>query len=370
MEYKPTRTDTGYRCTECGGSIVEITVRDADGYDRWYECEKCGCACPECRRPMVFQGRDTSSGIEYREYRCPGCDREGVVRQGIALWKAYQAMNEAASSPSPRPALPGSIDRPVAWLVFDDVDGRFAAPLRPPGIVVGRDPEECDVALRSFAISRRHAHITVEANGTMWVEDLKSKGGTQVNQRPIVKASVALGDRLVLGQAEFEIRAEAPPDAQQVDPQRPSARGANRSGTGTAHSSPVEVLLSEACTPILAVVMRPPSAIVRGIALDVHLVNPTEVFFEVRAGAASWLKTDDHVERAGGSDPLVVAPRSAVRLGGVLGWEIDSARAYRLELRPRGHQGWERRTVDLSDSVCHGLIPIVGALGSIPRTIE
>jgi hypothetical protein len=94
MEEDDSRVKTEHSCTQCGGTIFECTVRANDGSDHWYECGKCGCACPECKCPMGYQERDTSSGIEYRVYRCPGCGREGIVRQGIAMWKAYEELNE------------------------------------------------------------------------------------------------------------------------------------------------------------------------------------------------------------------------------------------------------------------------------------
>ena len=95
MGEEHSRVPTGDRCTRCSGDIFECTVRD-EGLvpDHWYECDACGCACPDCKRPMVFEEKDTSSGIEYRAYRCPACQREGIVRQGIAMWRAYELMNE------------------------------------------------------------------------------------------------------------------------------------------------------------------------------------------------------------------------------------------------------------------------------------
>ena len=99
MEEEHSRGRTGDRCAHCSGDIFECTVRDdTGGYDHWYECQTCGCACPDCKRPMVYEEKDTSSGIEYRSYRCPACAREGIVRQGIAMWRANQVINEGPQS--------------------------------------------------------------------------------------------------------------------------------------------------------------------------------------------------------------------------------------------------------------------------------
>jgi Inner membrane component of T3SS, cytoplasmic domain/Ankyrin repeats (many copies) len=93
----------------------------------------------------------------------------------------------------------------AAWLVFTDVDRLRAVPLRPPGVVIGRDPGQCDVALRDFGISRRHARIDVHPDGRMTLTDLKSKGGSQVNRVPVVESPLAAGDRLRLGQVVFAV---------------------------------------------------------------------------------------------------------------------------------------------------------------------
>jgi pSer/pThr/pTyr-binding forkhead associated (FHA) protein len=67
--------------------------------------------------------------------------------------------------------------------------------------VIGRDAD-CDVVVRSFACSRRHAKLVVEA-GKVRILDLKSKGGTQVSGKPVVEGPVASGDELRLGQMLF-----------------------------------------------------------------------------------------------------------------------------------------------------------------------
>src|SRR5688500_5718661 len=100
MEEEHSRTETGVFCLQCAGDIFECRA----GGDHWYECA-CGCACVDCRVPMKYEDKDTSSGIEYREYRCGTCRRAGIVRKGMALWKAMEEAHRR-------------------WLAYDDVDGR------------------------------------------------------------------------------------------------------------------------------------------------------------------------------------------------------------------------------------------------------
>ena len=56
-------------------------------------------------------------------------------------------------------------------------------PLEPGTVVLGRHPN-CDVVLEASAVSRYHAHLLVKDDG-VYVEDLKSRNGTFVNDQPI-----------------------------------------------------------------------------------------------------------------------------------------------------------------------------------------
>jgi pSer/pThr/pTyr-binding forkhead associated (FHA) protein len=63
-------------------------------------------------------------------------------------------------------------------------------------VVIGRS-QECDVSLLDDCVSRRHAQI-VERDGTSWIEDLGSQGGTEVNG-----GKVSLGEEAPL--AHFDV---------------------------------------------------------------------------------------------------------------------------------------------------------------------
>jgi DNA-binding winged helix-turn-helix (wHTH) protein len=90
-------------------------------------------------------------------------------------------------------ASPRSL-RPWHWLVLR---GRRVA-LREGENVIGRDPE-AHVWLDAAGVSRRHARIVIEG-GNVRLEDLGSKNGTTVQDRP-VEGPVALrdGDHLTFG---------------------------------------------------------------------------------------------------------------------------------------------------------------------------
>ncbi len=46
--------------------------------------------CPDCKIGMKFEGKDTFSGTEIREYRCPKCRKTTEVRGGKALWQILE----------------------------------------------------------------------------------------------------------------------------------------------------------------------------------------------------------------------------------------------------------------------------------------
>jgi DNA-binding CsgD family transcriptional regulator len=71
-------------------------------------------------------------------------------------------------------------------------------------MVVGRGVG-VDIQLEDDSVSRRHARFRITENGPI-VEDLDSRNGTRVNGRTINSPVVlALGDRVALGDSEFEL---------------------------------------------------------------------------------------------------------------------------------------------------------------------
>ena len=46
--------------------------------------------CQKCGAQMAFAGKDTFSGREIREYRCPACGHEDSEDRGVAMWVYMQ----------------------------------------------------------------------------------------------------------------------------------------------------------------------------------------------------------------------------------------------------------------------------------------
>lgn len=94
------------------------------------------------------------------------------------------------------------------WSYFLDFgDERFE--LKPEQLIAGRS-RNCDVSVKDPSVSRRHAHLTPRG-GKILVQDLGSSNGTFVNgERVEGTAELAGGDVLALGDAELQVRVEAP----------------------------------------------------------------------------------------------------------------------------------------------------------------
>lgn len=63
---------------------------------------------------------------------------------------------------------------------------------------IGRDAA-CEITLEDSLVTRRHARLYRDNLGHFWVEDLRSKNGTTVNDNAITNARVREGDRIGIG---------------------------------------------------------------------------------------------------------------------------------------------------------------------------
>ena len=94
-------------------------------------------------------------------------------------------------------------------------------------MVLGRS-ESADVALAFSSISREHARIFTE-NEALFIEDLGSSNGVQINGEKVKRGAIAPGDMVQLGVVEFRLA-------------RPGAR--TGSGTGASIPALTKLLIS------------------------------------------------------------------------------------------------------------------------------
>jgi DNA-binding NtrC family response regulator len=88
-------------------------------------------------------------------------------------------------------ALPIAVDRLVLLVLREGEAFTFALPDRGE-VSIGRSTEN-EIAVDDPMISRRHALITTEASGVLWIEDLGGTNGTRLSGQPIPpRSKVAL----------------------------------------------------------------------------------------------------------------------------------------------------------------------------------
>jgi pSer/pThr/pTyr-binding forkhead associated (FHA) protein len=87
-------------------------------------------------------------------------------------------------------------------LLYQDGDAPQSYTFNAGEVTIGRSPEQCQIVLKDFGISRTHARITVDEDGVR-IADLKSKNGTQVNGVPVVEAPLKDGDKILLGKFQL-----------------------------------------------------------------------------------------------------------------------------------------------------------------------
>lgn len=75
-------------------------------------------------------------------------------------------------------------------------------------IFIGRG-KDCDVVLTDKKVSRKNAHVFRSGN-VISIKDLESANGTYVNGKKITETVLSGGDKIKIGEAEFEFRADQP----------------------------------------------------------------------------------------------------------------------------------------------------------------
>ncbi|MDN3293226.1 FHA domain-containing protein [Streptomyces ficellus] len=102
---------------------------------------------------------------------------------------------------SPRPVpRPSSVSRPGATGTFRQPTSVRPLPAR--AVRIGRSPDN-DLVVDDLTVSRRHAELLAEPDGTYWIHDLGSHNGTFLNGRPITRARVTADDIVGIGHSAF-----------------------------------------------------------------------------------------------------------------------------------------------------------------------
>ncbi|WP_395358914.1 FHA domain-containing protein [Streptomyces sp. YH02] len=100
-------------------------------------------------------------------------------------------------APPPRPP---SVSHPAATGTFRQPTS--VRPLPAHSIRIGRAPDN-DVVVPDLVVSRRHAELRAQPDGTYWIHDLGSHNGTYLNGTPVVDARVTPDDIVGVGHCAF-----------------------------------------------------------------------------------------------------------------------------------------------------------------------
>ena len=118
------------------------------------------------------------------------------------------------TSPANRSTTPDMQARFSNWVLSGfDAQGnrlRFSIDMRDThagiqGWIIGRDPENADLAVASDSVSRRHARIFL-SDGDLWIEDLNSTNGTELNGKRLDQGRAGVftnGAKLSIGDIEL-----------------------------------------------------------------------------------------------------------------------------------------------------------------------
>ncbi|MFW6093105.1 MAG: FHA domain-containing protein [Pseudomonadota bacterium] len=117
----------------------------------------------------------------------------------------------ADEPPAVEPALPPAGESGLFLLGASDTIARLVYRTPMGKVALGRD-EGCDLVLRERTVSRRHAELTVRAEGVT-VTNLMATNGTRLNGRLVQTSRLHDGDELLLGRVRLVFRELAPPQS-------------------------------------------------------------------------------------------------------------------------------------------------------------
>lgn len=102
--------------------------------------------------------------------------------------------------------MPEAPEKVYAVLIYTDDNQEKSFDMKKSEIFMGRDPDECDLVLVSDGyLSRKHARLFVE-NEKFFLEDLKSKNGTFVENKKITGICEITSGKFRLASTEINIK--------------------------------------------------------------------------------------------------------------------------------------------------------------------
>jgi hypothetical protein len=181
---------------------------------------------PDASHPVTVNGRPASGTMALRPGDLIGIGP--VQARVVAVEKVAATVQRAAAvddsgATRVRMAVPRFVLRGVSGAAFGKT-----YPVPGP-VVIGRQ-QDCDIAVASEEISRRHAQVKPTADGLM-VEDLGSANGTYINGKRVQTGLMRPGEELRLDTIRFLLVA---PGMEMPATQRAPVPTAGKAGGGKA----------------------------------------------------------------------------------------------------------------------------------------
>jgi len=118
---------------------------------------------------------------------------------------------------------------PILTLKFED-EALKTYRIDEPVVTVGRLPENT-ISIVNMGVSRRHARMEIEPDGSYTITDLNSLNGTYVNDKRVTKTVLSFGDKIIIGKYTILF------DKGSSDPGAPPAPPARKPTAATASST-------------------------------------------------------------------------------------------------------------------------------------
>ncbi|MFI5413943.1 MAG: FHA domain-containing protein, partial [Candidatus Lutacidiplasmatales archaeon] len=150
---------------------------------------------------LAIEPGDLSSETPSSEHRPTPVDASGRNTRTAVI----QAPPQTARSPRSIPLRP--TERP--FLI--PVDGGDPLEVLGSEVILGRDSGESDLVLDHRSISRRHARLWLDLDGSWHISDLNSINGLRVNGESYRESPLRPGDEVELGHVRLRFQAPGEP---------------------------------------------------------------------------------------------------------------------------------------------------------------
>jgi pSer/pThr/pTyr-binding forkhead associated (FHA) protein len=105
--------------------------------------------------------------------------------------------------------------------------------------LIGRDGD-CDIQIIDAGVSRKHACVLEQDDGSVLLRDLMSHNGTALGSKPVREALLRNGDEICIGETRFEYRDADDDNATTLEVELKLMSGPAQDATTTVHISEIE----------------------------------------------------------------------------------------------------------------------------------